>query len=354
MGSEKTKRDVKDSLQDLLQKAQIQGVVDRAVLGLIHADQSVSYFTLNSSIDQIFDVASVTKSVPVSTLALRLILLQKLDLHAPIIQWLPELTNAYREDVQIFHLLTHSLDYRFPLSTCKDLPAPQILQKIMNHPYSEKPGFSFSYGNAASILLGILLERLTGQPLDQQAQQVFFGPLGMQDTGWFPLRRGVSLDRIVPTEECPWRGRVIQGEVHDESAYTLQQIGPVGSAGVFSTVPDLLKFVQMLLSDGMGPNERILPEGILPLLSQNALPWVKGQGTALGWELCNRRFMGDKVSTKAFGKTGFTGSCIIADPEKSRALVLLSNFIWPHRESSVERIYTLRRALADCFFGSRA
>lgn len=350
MGSAEAKYELSVSIDTLLQQAKSQGVVDRAVVGFIHPDQQQSIQTLHSSIDSLFDVASITKSVPVSTLALRLILLQKLDLHAPVIQWIPELQNAYREEVQVFHLLTHSLDYRFPLSSCKDLPASRILQRIWEHPYGEKPGFSFSYGNAASILLGILLERFTGLPLDQQAQQVFFEPLEMNDTGWFPLQRGVNIERIVPTENCSWRGRVIQGEVHDESAFTLQQLGPVGSAGVFSTVPDLLKFVQMLLSDGMGPSGRLLPLGVLPLLSQNALPWVDGQGTALGWELCNRRFMGERVSSKAFGKTGFTGSCIIADPEKGSALVMLSNFTWPQRESNVERIYQLRRSLADCFF----
>ena len=302
---------------------------------------------LNQS--SIFDIASVTKSVPVGTLALKRILAGTLDPQAPVMNLLPELHTNYREQVRVCHLLTHSLDYRFPMSSLKNLSAEMILQNILTHQFTAEPGTLFNYGNAASLLLGLLLERSTGETLPSLAEKELFTPLGMTRTGWNPLARFDSQE-IVPTEFCAWRNRIIRGEVHDESAYALQSQGAVGSAGVFSTVPDLCCVVQMLLQNGEWMGSQILPFGVLDLLTQNALQDVPGASTALGWELCNRRFMGSACSPKTFGKTGFTGSCIIADPERNSALVLLSNFTWPKREASVERIYQVRAALADLLF----
>ena len=276
----------------------------------------------------IFDVASVTKSVPVGTLVLQRIVTQELDIHTPVIQLLPELHTNYREDVRLGHLLTHSLDYRFPMSSLKDLPAAAILEKILSHTFTAVPGTLFNYGNAASLLLGLALERFTGESLPALAEREIFAPLGMSRTGWNPLER-FAANEIVPTELCPWRGRMLRGEVHDESAYALRSIGAVGSAGVFSTATDLCLMVQMLLGDGALHGKRIMPMGVLPLLTQNALTSVPGANTALGWELCNRKFMGSLCSPKTFGKTGFTGSCIIVDAERNAGLVLLSNFTWP-------------------------
>jgi len=297
----------------------------------------------------IFDVASVTKSIPVSTLVLRRILLRELDPQKPLITLLPEFSTNYRSEVKLWHLLTHSLDYRFPLSSLRDLKPEAIWERLLTHLFTQPPGSSFSYGNAASILLGRVLERMTGEDLETLAQRELFAPLEMVDTTWHPLEHN-GRDRIVPTEICPWRGRTIRGVVHDESAYTLSTLGPVGSAGVFSTGPDLLHFLDMLLADGVFEGKRILPAGILHLITQNALPHLEGQGTALGWELANRKFMGTICSEKTFGKTGFTGSCVIGDPERQAGFVLLSNFTWPRREATVERIYAVRRELADTLF----
>jgi CubicO group peptidase (beta-lactamase class C family) len=299
----------------------------------------------------LFDVASVTKSIPVGTLALKRILEGHLSLETLVCELIPEFAPSFRNEVRVWHLLTHSLDYRFPMSSLKDLPPAQILERIFTHKFEARPGSLFNYGNASSLILGVLLERLEGRSLHQVAVSEFFEPLGMSDSGWFPLESH-RLGQIAPTEVCPWRGQTMRGVVHDESAFAMRAYGPVGSAGLFSTVPDVLRFAQMMLGDGMFDEQRIMPAGVLSMVTENRLEHLAGQGTALGWELENRRFMGSVVSPRSFGKTGFTGTSIVCDPDRNAALVLFSNFTWPKREASVDRIYQVRRHLADAFFGA--
>jgi CubicO group peptidase (beta-lactamase class C family) len=113
---------------------------------------------------------------------------------------------------------------------------------------------------------------------------------------------------------------------------------------MFSCVPDLLKFVKMVMDDR--------PKGILKMVSENAFDKAVGACTALGWELAQSKFMGSRVSPHAFGKTGFTGASIVADPIAGAAVVLLSDFTYPHREASADRIHAFRASLADAFFGA--
>ena len=126
---------------------------------------------------------------------------------------------------------------------------------------------------------------------------------------------------------------------------------------MFSCVPDLLKFVHMVMNDGIaaganGNEIRVAPAGILKMVCENAFDSSVGACTALGWELAQSKFMGSRVSPHAFGKTGFTGASIVADPVAGAAVVLLSDFTYPHREASADRIHAFRASLADAFFGA--
>ena len=126
---------------------------------------------------------------------------------------------------------------------------------------------------------------------------------------------------------------------------------------MFSCVPDLLKFVKMVLNDGRAADEngntvQVAPAGILDMVSRNAFDEKVGACTALGWELAQSKFMGSHVSPHTFGKTGFTGASIVADPVAGAAAVLLSDFTYPHREPSADRIHAFRATLADAFFGA--
>lgn len=359
-----------DNLSQLMKKAQDEGVFSKAVAGFILPDGTQTYLPLNTDQNTVFDIASLTKVCPTSTLALSHILEGRLSLDTKAIEFIPEIQTNYRDDIRIFHLLTHSLDYRVPMKTLRMLPPEGILDALYHYQFSAAPGAAFNYGNPASVLLGIILQRLTGKDLQEQGAEKFFRPLAMTRSGWDPLTRQenpIAKEEIMPTEICSFREREIQGEIHDESAWVLRKLFPVGSAGMFSCVPDLLNFVQMILNDGVDirkqqtdKSRRILPAGILKMVSTNAFENnVYGQPqtsahdcTGLGWELNAAKFMGTKISPRTFGKTGFTGASIVADSDRGAAVVLLSNFTYPHREPNADRIHAFRAALADAFFGN--
>ena len=353
----------KDALEGLLKTAESEGIFNKAVAGFILPDGSREILTLNTPENTVFDIASLTKVCPTSTLALSYILEGKLSVDTKVIDYIPELQTNFREDIRVFHLLTHSLDYRVPMKTLRTLPAEGILEALYTYQFEKAPGADFNYGNPASVLLGIILQRLTGKDLQLQGRERFFIPLGMTRSGWDPLTRDwnpIPKNEISPTEICSFRGREIQGEIHDESAWVLRKLFPVGSAGMFSCIPDLLNFVQMILNDGVSADgQRVAPAGILKMVSENAFAagsaskysTAKDACTALGWELNSTKFMGVKISPRTFGKTGFTGASIVADPDKGAAVVLLSNFTYPHRETNADRIHAFRASLSDAFFG---
>lgn len=372
------------NIERLLSQGESAGVFHKAVAGFILPDGTTRTVAHNTPADTVFDIASLTKVCPTSTLALCYILEGKLHLDDRVIDYIPELQTNYREDICVFHLLTHSLDYRVPMKTLRTLPPEGILNALFTYKFAKAPGADFNYGNPASVLLGIILQRLTGKDLQQQGRERFFEPLGMTRSGWDPLTRewnAIPREEIAPTEICEFRGREICGEIHDESAWVLRKLFPVGSAGMFSCVPDLLKFVHMVMNDGIaaganGSEIRVAPAGILKMVSENAftregaaqfLPAgnstagnstagdspagaANGACTALGWELAQGKFMGSRVSPHAFGKTGFTGASIVADPIAGAAVVLLSDFTYPHREASADRIHAFRASLANAFF----
>lgn len=364
-------------ISNLFRDAKQAGVFDKAVVGFILPDGCTKIIPFNTPADTVFDIASLTKVCPTSTLALSYILEGKLSVDSRVVDFIPELQTNYREDIRVFHLLTHSLDYRVPMKTLRELPPEGILDALFTYQFAAAPGADFNYGNPASVLLGMILQRITGKDLQQQGRERFFEPLGMTRSGWDPLTRDfnpIPKSEIMPTEICSFRGREIQGEIHDESAWVLRKLFPVGSAGMFSCVPDLLKFVKMVLNDGVAEGcaadiaenraavdkFRVAPKGILDMVSHNAFEdesvrrfsTARGACTALGWELAAGKFMGSHVSPRTFGKTGFTGASIVADPMAGAAVVLLSNFTYPHREPNADRIHAFRATLADVFFGA--
>ena len=322
----------------------------------------------------LFDCASVTKSIPVSTLALWMIDRGKLSIDNKLVDFVPEYRGSFRNDITIKHLLTHTLDFDFRLSEFKGLPPEELLAAILNVKMKSPPGEKFCYANATSILLGMVLESIGAKSLHLLAKDTFFDPLGMADTTFFPGENVIN--RCVPTEDDPWRGRVVQGEVHDESAWALRGIMTAGSAGMFSTVGDLLKFVRMLVDGDSGRPRAVAttrPDGVrqdaAPAMSTqqnigglasssffkpetvkamytNQIPHINGQCAGLGWEL-NQEYMGTKRTASTIGKTGFTGATVIMDIPKKSGLVLLSNYTWPTRKPTRDLINEVRAGVAD-------
>jgi len=300
--------------------------------------------------ETVFDVASITKAIPTSTLALKAVEEGRISLDTRLIDYVPEFTNAYREQVTLRHLLTQTIDHGYALSSCKEMEPEHLLHTILTRDFRCAPGQRHGYSNATSILLGLMVERVWGAPLDRLAAEKLFAPLEMHDTGYMPYEG--PPDRIAPTEIDVWRVREIRGEIHDESAYVLRRIMVPGSAGLYSTVPDLCNFLQMLLDGGTFLNTRILKNETIRMLLRNHLDSIGKCGT-LGWELNQMRFMGLHCSVNTIGKTGFTGCMVMCDVEQGRGLVFLSNHTYPRRRENADAINAVRREIADIVFGAR-
>jgi len=299
--------------------------------------------------NSIFDIASITKAIPVSCLALRMIGEGVLRSDDAMIRYLPEFRNAHRSEIRIIHLLTHTIDFGFRLSSFKNRPADEIINAIMTGGFASSPGAKYCYANATSILLGMVVERIAGCPLDVCANRNFFGPLRMDRTS-FSTESFYNAE-ILPTEIDDSRGGEVRGKVHDESAFALRAKMVPGSAGIFSTVPDLLIFAEMLLNNGLLNGYCCIGPAMIAPMYTNQLAAI-GERTGLGWELSQPRFMGSRCSPSTFGKTGFTGCSIVCEPALGFALVLLSNHTWPHRRPDRSLIDAVRRDLADIVFES--
>ncbi|MDR0331492.1 MAG: beta-lactamase family protein [Chitinispirillales bacterium] len=316
----------------------------------------------------LFDCASVTKAIPVSNLALLMVDRGRLGLDDRLVDFVPEYRGDFRGEIRVRHLLTHTLDFDFRLSGCKELPPKELLGAILSVRMKRAPGEAFCYANATSILLGLVAERVGGKRLHELAREELFGPLGMGGATFFV--DGGALGRCVPTEIDPWRGRAVCGEVHDESAWTLQKIMTPGSAGLFLTIVDIMKYVRMLVGGGVigaagdgvsGSNcinsgingdgcraagTRLFSEEIIASMHTNQIPHISGACTGLGWEL-NQEYMGSKRTPLTFGKTGFTGCAVIIDRSRNAGLALLSNYTWPARKPNRDLINEVRSAVSD-------
>jgi len=293
--------------------------------------------------DSVFDVASVTKAIPVSSLALQLIDKGDLRLDDRLIRYVPKFNNSSRERVLIRHLLTHTLNYNFRLSSYKN-SADEVLNAILSSEFTHEPGASFFYSNATSILLGMVIEKVYNDCLATIAKRELFDPLGMSESSFFA--EDFDKKRIVPTEIDPWRNRVICGEVHDESAWVLRSKMIAGSAGLFTTVPDILKFLKMLLGKGMVQGRRYFSETILEQMQSNQISCLNLQ-TGLGWELFQKRYMGENCTEHTIGKTGFTGCVCVCDIQRQKAFALLSNYTFPHRKPDSKAMDCVRHDIAD-------
>ncbi|MFC1483372.1 serine hydrolase domain-containing protein [Candidatus Margulisiibacteriota bacterium] len=353
---------MKDKIDQIIQQAIKDQIFPGACVGIV--TKAGERFTLpfgtffgegsqDITEDSIFDVASITKSVVTSSLALKLLDEGKLHISDKVADYVPELSNSYKNEITVFHLLTHTLDFGFRLSSLKDKEPDAILKALYSSELKAPPGTTFFYSNATSILLGIVVSRvfeshtLKGD-IAFQADRLFFTPLEMTRTCFNPLDR-FSKDEIVPTEIDTWRDETIQGVVHDESAFTLQKEMYVGSAGLFSTVPDLLHFVEMLLHEGEFHGTRYFSTDIIKQIHTNQITSL-GLYAGLGWELAQARYMGDYASRHCFGKTGFTGCVMMIDPMREKGLVFLSNYTFPKRKQSADIINEVRRGIADIIF----
>lgn len=294
--------------------------------------------------ETIYDVASITKSIPTASLALKLIEEGKLTLNDHVTDYIPELTNDYQDDILVRHLLTYTVIFDLPKGIsglAKDDPS-SVLQTLFKSPLTDPPGTRYYYTNPPAILLGLVIERVRKETLGEAAAHLF-RQLGMNSSSFVLADRDKAL--VAPTE-IDWRGE-LQGNVQDEAAWALCREGRTpGNAGLFTTASDLTIFAHMLLENGSYKGVEYFKPETIELMHTNQLAKLDAT-CGLGWEMTMPVIMGSYCHSDTFGKTGFSGCNIVIDPSRKRSLVLLSNRTFPHRSTTRDAINNVRRALAD-------
>ena len=295
--------------------------------------------------DTPYDLASLTKVVGTTATAMRLVERGDLDLDAAVVRYLPRYRSLGKDAVTVRQLLEHSAGHRawYPFWSHGILDRRATLDFIYADTLQYPPGTRSRYSDFDMILLGEVLEEVSGASLDELFRDEVFAPLGMTHTGF---RRAGAVDRAVaPTEhDRAFRGRMLQGEVHDEAASVMG--GIAGHAGLFSTAGDLARFAYTLADGGSGYGARLVRRTTLdqftrPVRLRSTYP------TGLGWMVnagAGNSAAGG-MSARTFGHTGYTGTSIWIDPDQRSFVVLLSNRVHPSRTNS--RIREVRPALAD-------
>ncbi|NLG78634.1 MAG: beta-lactamase family protein [Firmicutes bacterium] len=275
--------------------------------------------------DTLFDLASVTKCVATATATMLLIERGRMRLDDAVKEFIPEFGAAGKENVTIRHLLTHTSGLPAWADLYLHASSPQdMIGRISKMPLEYEPGSKVVYSCLGFIILGEVVGRVAGRPMDVFLADEVFGPLGMRDT-YFNPPEGMR-GRVAATEHCKWRGRVLVGEVHDENAFAMG--GVSGNAGLFSTVGDLAVFCQMLLGEGSLGGARVLSPATVRAMTRDHTGPRLGESRGLGWAVRGDGVLssaGDLMSPRAFGHTGFTGTSVWIDPELDIFAVLLTN-----------------------------
>ena len=318
----------------------VNGVIADVGVGRLDADDA-----RQPNAETVWDLASLTKVIGTTSAMMQLVSQHKVVLDSPVVRYLPAWTAPGADRITVRHLLTHSGGLPAWRPLYKEAVSPEdALVKLFATAPDTIPGVRFLYSDLGFILLGKLVERVSGEPLAQYDTSHVFGPLGMRDTRYLPPSQWLS--RIAPTEIDPWRQRHLRGEVHDENAAMLG--GVSGHAGLFSTGRDLARFARMYLGYGMLDNRRIVDSATIALFTRVQDSAVSRR--ALGWETpTGGNSSGHLMSARAFGHTGFTGTSLWMDPGTGMFVLLLTNRVNPTREN--RKIGGVRVELADVVAG---
>jgi uncharacterized protein YbbC (DUF1343 family)/CubicO group peptidase (beta-lactamase class C family) len=294
------------------------------------------------TLDTVFDVASLTKVVATSTSIMMLVEQGRIRLNDRVASFIPGFERYGKGDITVRHLLTHVSG----LAPDVDLSNPWIgadsaIALAMDEVPSTRPGERFVYSDINFFLLGEIVRRVSGMPLDQFARTKIFEPLNMKDTMFNPPATMTA--RIAPTENCtrygwPCQGpdmAFLRGIVHDPTARRMG--GVAGHAGLFSTSNDLSIFCRMLLSGGAHQSMRILSPLAVEKMTSPATTDAEPNSRGLGWDIdstysSNR---GELLPIGSFGHTGFTGTSIWIDPLTELFVVFLSNRVHPDGKGDV-------------------
>lgn len=288
--------------------------------------------------DTLFDLASLTKVM--ATLPAVLLLLERgaFRLDDPVHHFFPEFTGGGREEVRIRHLLTHTsgLPPGMPLAK-EDGTRGERVRRMLTVELQDRPGNRVIYSDLGFILLGELVQKITGVPLDRFVQEYVFGPLGLREARFNPP--AVYRPRCAATEYRDWLGRHQCGEVHDENATALG--GVAGHAGLFATAAEVAAYGQMWLNGGALGSTQLLSPATVAAATRDQTPGLN-EGRGWGWIVTrpNAEFAscGDLFSPGSFGHTGFTGTSLWVDPARALVVVLLTNRVHLGRTDHILRL----------------
>jgi uncharacterized protein YbbC (DUF1343 family)/CubicO group peptidase (beta-lactamase class C family) len=270
--------------------------------------------------DTIFDLASLTKVIATTTCVMRLEQLGQIKLNDPVAKYIPDFAQNGKQDVTIRMLLTHysglpaDLDLKEAWNGADEGYSRANATKLVN-----PPGSTFLYSDVGFVVLGELVQKVGGMPLDQYAQTYVFGPLGMTSTRFNPPTSWGP--RIAPTQRDEHTGQMVRGTVHDPTAH--QMGGVAGDAGVFSTAEDVAKFAQALLNRGAPILSPLIVEKMTTPQQPSNMPNVRG----LGWDIDSpfSSTRGELLPVGSFGHTGFTGTSLWIDATTNTYVILLTN-----------------------------
>lgn len=287
-----------------------------------------------------YDLASLTKVIGMTSGMLLAVSEGKLVIDSPLVKYVPAFGDTpERRAVTLRILLAHASGLPAGRPLYKEATGRADAYAIADStPLDTVAGTRFVYSDLGAILLTQAIETVFHTRIDSLLAQRIFGPLGLKDTRYTPPAS--LLPRIAPTEDDPWRGRMIRGEVHDEN--TARMDGISGHAGLFSTTTDLLHFADWLLAATSAPDSHCpAAPARMPIPDSLVQQFIRvqdipaGSSRALGWDTPSGRSSGgDLISRRSFGHTGFTGTSIWMDPDRCLAIVLLSNRVHPTRENA--------------------
>lgn len=329
---------------ELVERAVTEGVVPSAALAIgtrgkvyvreVFGNARTEGGTVPASLDTRYDLASMTKLVATTMIALRLIEEGRLCLSDTLGQFFQG--TGDRSEITVRQLMLHSsgLSPWIPLSEVAASPEDAVRAILESQPVCQ-PGEQVHYSCLGFILLGKILEQTGGAPLDELARKYVFEPLSMTATGYCPKAGPFAATERMANQS------VLEGIVHDENARFLG--GIAGNAGVFSTLDDCVKFATMLSRSGEIDGGRFLSRAMFEVAVRNYTPGLL-EHRGLGFQLpFPGSFFGDLFPASAIGHTGFTGTSFAVDPQSGLYVVLLTNRVHPSRENT--RLFRVRRLL---------
>lgn len=329
-------------LENLIQAAIDDGAFPGATYALVTNEgtfiNNLGYLTTNpepipNQKDTIYDLASLTKVISTTTCLMKLIEEGKIRLYEKVSTYVPEFLW---KEVTIWDLMTHTSGLPADVIRAKEILSKEELWKriFLDHLIYPK-NTKIVYSDIGFILLGKVIENVTGLSLDEYARRTVFEPLEMKDTGYNPRDK----KRCAPTERRADRvyDGMLQGEVHDEKAYILG--GVAGHAGLFSTADDLAHFIQMILNRGQYKGKQILSGASVdylfaPQVEEKTGISLDSNKRSLGWIVKGSySSAGDLVSAETILHTGFTGTNIWIDRKNEIGFCLLTNRVHPTRDN---------------------